>query len=313
MLWGGLAVAAPAPTSQTPQSFRDCADCPEVVWVPAGSFMMGVSSEVEVRNGLPAYAAGGNLPIHKVTFAKRFAMGKYPVTVAQFRTFVQETGHQTVNSCTNQQRNDGHMIYEEARGFSWRDPGFPQTDNHPVLCVSWDDAMAYSAWLSKKTGHRYSLPNQSQYEYATRAGTTTDYFWGDGRPQKDDPACLYANMPDLDQGRAMGSDVPMDWKYRYQCSDGWAYTAPVGTYRPNPWGLHDMLGNIWEWTEDCWSPNHQGAPTDGSTRTDGDCDAHPSMGGSYGNAAYSGYAGMRGPRDADYRGHSWGFRIARAE
>jgi formylglycine-generating enzyme required for sulfatase activity len=283
-----------------------------MVWVPAGSFMMGASAELEERQGVPAYNRGRAQPVHKVTFARRFATGKYPVTIAQFRTFVQETGYDAGNSCTNQHRNDGHMIYEDARGYSWRDPGFPQTDDHPVVCVSWDDAMAYAAWLSKKTGHHYSLPNQSEYEYAMRGGTTTAFFWGDVRTEHDDPACQYANEPDLDQGKAVG-DVPMGRDYRFQCSDGWAYTSPVGVYRPNAYGLYDMFGNIWEHLEDCWTVNHDGAPSDGSTRKDGDCNAHPSMGGSYGNAAFAAYAGSRPSRDNDYRGHSWGFRVVMRE
>lgn len=107
--------------------------------------------------------------------------------------------------------------------------------------------------------------------------------------------------------------VPMGPEYRFQCSDGYAYTSPVGIYKPNAYGLYDMLGNIWEWVADCWNPHYQGAPTDGSTWTKGDCDAHPSKGGSYGNAAFSAFVSMRAPRDADYVGHSWGFRVMRVE
>ena len=123
---------------------------------------------------------------------------------------------------------------------------------------------------------------------------------------------MYANLPDLDQGRALG-DVPMGPDYRFPCSDGYAYTSPVGVYRPNAFGLYDMFGNIWEWVADCTNTGYQGAPSDGSTWLAGDCDAHPSRGGSYGNAVFSAYAGIRAPRDSEYRGHSWGFRIARID
>jgi sulfatase modifying factor 1 len=304
--WKGVTIGAHAESSA---SFRDCPQCPELVWVPPGHFLMGASPAEEKRQGMSASASGKAVPLHEVTFAKRFAMGKYPVTRGEFREFVEETGYHVPEFCTVQYRQDGHMVYESARGYSWRDPSYAQTDQHPVVCVNWDDAMAYVTWLSKKTGHHYSLPNEAQYEYSARAGTTTSFFWGDTR---DAQACLYANLPDLDQGRAMG-DVPMGPDYRFQCSDGYAYTSPVGIYRPNGFGLYDMFGNIWEWVADCWNSNYQGAPTDGSTWLAGDCDGHPSRGGSFGNAVFSAFAGVRVQRDADYRGHSWGFRVARVD
>jgi formylglycine-generating enzyme len=304
-LWlGGAGTAMGKPAVD---SFRDCPNCPEMAWVPGSSFTMGASVEDELRQGMPAAQTGRSVPLHKVTFAHRFAMAKYPVTVAQFKAFVEESGYQTSDSCFTQHELDGHSIYEKVRGYTWRAPGYPQDDRHPVVCVSWEDGMAYTAWLSKKTGHQYSLPNEAQYEYAARAGTTTSYFWGDVRDEK---ACLYSNQPDLDQARALPG-IPSGPEYRFQCSDGYAYTSPVGTYRPNPFGLYDMFGNIWEYTADCWNDNYQGAPADGSTWMMGDCDAHPSRGGSFGNAVFSTYAGVRVVRDADYHGHSWGFRVAR--
>jgi formylglycine-generating enzyme required for sulfatase activity len=302
-----LGVVVGAEARPEPKTFRDCPDCTEMVVVPAGSFMMGASPEEEKRHGASTLSSK-NGPVHKVTFAKPFAIGKYPITVAEFRKFVDETGYQMPDSCFNQRKVEGHMIYEEARGYTWRSPGFPQTDRHPVVCVSWEDAMAYAAWMSKKTGHKYSLPNEAQYEYAARGGTTTSYFWGDERDEK---ACLYANEPDLDQSAAMGPDAPKEPRYRFPCHDGYAYTSPVGSYRPNPFGLYDMQGNVWEHTADCYNPSYAGAPTDGSTWTTGDCDAHMSHGGSYGNAAFTSYVAMRAPRDADYHGHSWGFRLVR--
>ncbi|HEX7856351.1 MAG TPA: SUMF1/EgtB/PvdO family nonheme iron enzyme [Sphingobium sp.] len=286
--------------------YSDCRNCPEMMPLPAGQFTMGIAPEDEVRLGMPAPQAGKAFPLTKVTFRRGFSMALYPVTVAQFREFVDETGYEAPNACYTQHMSDGHFIYEEVRGFTWRSPGFPQKDNYPVVCVSSEDADAYVAWLSKKTGHKYSVPNEAQYEYALRAGTTTLFFWGDKR----DDGCAYSNQPDLDQGEAMGK-VPMDAKYRFQCHDGYAWTSPVGNYKPNPWGLYDMAGNIWEWTSDCWSDSLKGAPVDGSTRTTGDCDARSSRGGSYGNAAFSTYAAIRAPRHSSYVGHSWGFRVVR--
>ncbi len=307
----GAAEAKPAPTrtinaTSAGKAFADCRGCPEMMPIPAGSFMMGVSSEEEERHKVSESLKGRAQPVHRVTIARSFAMGRYPVTVAQFRAFVDETGYQAPESCTNQRLNDGHFIYEKARGYSFRSPGFAQGDNYPVVCVSAEDAEAYADWLSKKTGRNYALPSEAQYEYALRAGTTTSYFWGEDRTE----ACKYSNQPDLAQGRAMAG-APMGPDYRFQCDDGFAYTSPVGHYLPNAWGLYDMQGNIWEWVADCLNNSHAGAPADGSARRDGDCDARPSKGGSFGNAVFSAMAGVRAPRHATYVGHSWGFRIVR--
>ena len=300
--------AGPSANAQTPSKpFRDCPNCPQMVRIPAGSFTMGASLEEEARFGYPEAQRGRAFPLRKVTLNRGFAVAAYPVTVAEFRFFVDETGYKTEDSCYTQHEVEGHFIYENVRGYSWRSPGFSQGDNHPVVCVSWYDAVAYADWLTKKTGHPYSLPNEAQYEYAARGGTTTSFFWGDDRDAR---ACEYSNQPDLDQARALGN-VPTGPEYRFQCSDGYAWTSPVGTYKPNPFGLYDMFGNIWEWAADCWNDNLKGAPVDGSTWKAGDCDAHPSRGGSYGNAVFSTYAGVRAPRDADYVGHSWGFRVVR--
>jgi formylglycine-generating enzyme required for sulfatase activity len=305
LLAGASAAAHAAPAHE----FRDCPDCPPMVNVPAGKFMMGASLAEEERQGMPVAQRGHSLPVHEVTIARPFAMGEYPITVVEFRTFVRETGYPIDESCVQQHRQDGHWVYEKSRGYSWRDPGFPQGDNYPVVCVNWDDATAYAAWLSKKTGHHYVLPSEAQYEYALRAGTTTSFFWGDDR---DANACLYSNQPDLDQAATLGN-VPTGPAYRFPCHDGYGWTSPVNAYKPNPWGLHDMQGNIWEWVADCSNQTHQGAPTDGSARMTGDCDGHMSKGGSYGNAAFSAYAGIRVFRDTEYRGHSWGFRVARLD
>jgi formylglycine-generating enzyme required for sulfatase activity len=282
----GLATVSNAKPAARP--FKDCPQCPQMVPLPAGSFMMGTSAEAEIKSGMPKPQAGHAEPIHQVTFAKGFAMAATPVTVAQFRAFV---------------------IYETAPGLSWQSPGFAQGDDYPVVCVSAEDGEAYAAWLSKKTGHKYAVPNESQYEYGARAGTTTAYFWGEERDAK---ACEYSNQPDLDQAIAL--KAPSGPEYRFQCHDGYAFTSPVAHYKPNPWGLYDMLGNIWEWTSDCWNDSYKDAPSDGSvTRTTGDCDARSSRGGSYGNAVFSSYVAIRAPRHATYVGHSWGFRVVRTD
>jgi formylglycine-generating enzyme required for sulfatase activity len=302
-------LSAAKPAQGPAATFHDCRNCPEMKNLPAGNFMMGTSAEDEIRSGMPKPQAGKAEPVHQVTFARGFAMAIYPVTISQFSTFVLESGYKTSPSCVSQHMSDGHFIYEDTLGATWRNPGFPVGDNFPVVCVSGEDAEAYAAWLSKKTGHHYAVPNEAQYEYALRAGTTTAYFWGQ---ERDARACDYSNQPDLDQAAAMAG-APSGPQYRFQCHDGYAWTSPVGHYKPNPWGLYDMQGNIWEWTADCLNNNYVGAPTDGSTWRTGDCDGRMSRGGSYGNAAMSSYAAIRAPRHVGYVGHSWGFRVVRTD
>ena len=202
---------------------KDCLECPEMVVVPGGSFRMG-DLEGTFRSAYPVHTV--NVP--------PFAVGKYEVTRGQYAAFVSATGHDA--------------------GSQWRYPGsrFTQTDDHPVANVSWDDARAYVAWLSRRTGKRYRLLTESEWEYAARAGTTTRYYFGD------DEASLVGNA------NCRG----------HVCKDGYSYTSPVGRFPANAFGLHDMIGNVGEWVEDCWHDNYEGAPTDGSAWTTS-CDGNP--------------------------------------
>jgi formylglycine-generating enzyme len=179
-----------------------------------------------------------------------------------------------------------------------------------VVCVNFADVNAYIDWLSRKTGSRYRLPSDAEYEYAQRAGTTTPYWWGEDKDRTQ--ACQHSNQPDLDYGKVW-DPKPLDAHYRFQCHDGYAWTSPVGSFKPNPWGLYDMQGNIWHWVEDCWHDTYEGAPTDGSAWTSGDCDLRSSRGGSFGNAAWSARAGNRAPILNEYAGHSWGFRVVKEQ
>ena len=127
--------------------------------------------------------------------------------------------------------------------------------------MNWDDANRYVEWLSVKTGQRYRLPTESEWEYAARAGTKTTYYWGDGT-EDDWEQCRYAN----------GADLRTELLWRANCDDGHEFTAAVGSYLPNPFGLHDMLGNVWEWTQDCWSDDYSDVPADGSAYGVGQCE-----------------------------------------
>lgn len=250
--------ASCGPSPSTPgsgEAFRDCADCPTMVVIPAGEFLMGSPPKEKPRRESEG-------PQHAVTIAKPFALGKYEVTYGQYAKFVTATGHVSGKSCVVW---TGKIGGEPLTGKSWKDPNFPQGDDSPVTCITWGDGKAYAAWLSKTTGHRYDLPTEAQWEYAARAGTTgaSSIPTGPG-----DTACKYANTSDLSAKENGGGP---DWKYA-QCYDGYgARTAPVGQYEPNPFGLHDMYGNVWEWIEDCWHDSYVGAPTDGSAWITEDC------------------------------------------
>jgi len=202
---------------------------PQMVWIPAGSFRMG-----DIQGG----GYDDEKPVHRVSI-NRFAMSRTEVTVGEFRRFVNATGYKT-----EAEKGDGCWTYKnyswvQVKNANWRNPNFSQDDNHPVVCVSWNDAMAYVEWLNRQTGKQYRLPTEAEWEYAARAGTETARYWGN----KPDKACRYANVHDRTSKKENGF-----WWTPHKCTDGYAQTAPVGQFKPNNFGLYDMLGNLWEWT-----------------------------------------------------------------
>ena len=216
--------------------FQDCPECPEMVVVPAGEVLIGKRSE------------------HRVSISVPFAVGKYQVTRGEFTRFVSATGHQT-GRC--------YLLLFEFMEQEYSE-GFPQDDRHPVVCVSWLDAQAYVDWLSEKTGNQYRLLSEAEWEHAARAGSTTSYPWEDEASRH----CDHANGYD----QTANSWFDHESVYSsYQtdtllCRDGFVFTAPVGSYRENDFGLFDMIGNASEWVEDCYQDNFIGAPSDGSAR-----------------------------------------------
>ena len=181
------------------------------------------------------------------------------------RAFVAATGRDMQGGCDIYDGN-----WRRRPDSSWENPGFPQTGSHPVTCASWSDAKAYAAWLSKTTGQRYRLPSASEWEYAARAGGAAVMPWADASG-----ACSGANVADQSAARRYPG-----WTV-FGCDDGFAFTAPVGSFKANAFGLNDMLGNVFQWTEDCWRADYAGAPIDGSARTGGDCSDHELRGGSW--------------------------------
>jgi len=274
-------------------TFKDCDGCPEMVVIPAGEFMMGSPMNEEGRS------ASEN-PQHKVTIIKPFAVGQYAITRGEFTTFVRETNHATGDKCWTY----GNDKREEQTGLSFRNPGFAQDDRHRVVCVNWDDAKAFAAWLSKKTGKSYRLLTEAEREYAARAGTTTPYWWGASisttQANYNDSSTYYNN------NSIYGGSATDEWRGRWRKA-----TVPVDSFGPNPWGIYNVHGNVWEWVEDCLHENYQGAPTDGSAWTTGDCSRRVPRGGSWVDNPRHLRSASRSRYTTVNRHNNGGFRLAR--
>ena len=272
--------------TQTGHRFRDCPTCPEMVVIPAGSYEMGSPASEEERDEEEG-------PLHRVTLAQPLAVGVYEITRGEFGRFVEATGYSTGNSCWTYESGK----WKKYSGRHWRDPGFAQTDQHPVVCVSWKDVQAYLRWLSQETGQEYRLLSEAEWEYVARAGTRTARYWGESELEQ----CRYAN----------GADASTDFLGGVGCADGYAWTSPVGSYVANGFGVHDVLGNVWEWVQDCWNDSYVGAPSDGSAWKSGDCSLRVVRGSSW--ISRPGYlrSASRIRSGTGYRNYLGGFRVAR--
>ncbi|MBM3514947.1 MAG: formylglycine-generating enzyme family protein [Alphaproteobacteria bacterium] len=283
---------------------RDCPTCPELVVVPAGSFRMGSPPGEPEREGLTDSNAEDERPVHDVTIAKNLAIGKYEVTRGEYAAFVSDTKRTDGDKCwvLGGPGQGAAQVFEETTGKSWRDPHFPQTDRDPVVCVSWDEARAYTAWLSAKTGKRYRLPTDAEWEYAARGGVSGARHWGDGR----DEACRFANVRDaaFSKGTNLTDDV-------FACDDTFVHTAPIGSFKPNAYGLHDMIGNVAEWTADCHAADYRKAPSDGTALPDKPNCLRSFRAGGYSNTPSAQRSANRVRSPADSRRSNLGFRVVR--
>lgn len=295
--WAALAVLLGCAAVMAPESWaagkkakpgdrvRECRNCPELVVLSPGTFMMGSPESEPDRDP--------DEPQHRVTIARAFALAVTPVTWNQWEACVRD------NWC------EGAEIDQALRSNpdGSRNPQYKDTGrgNRPAVGMSWHDAQRFTGWLNWKTGNddAYRLPSEAEWEYAARAGTTSAYPWGDtidynrgnfGMPGKG------ARGP-----HAEGAD-----KYLNE-------TAPVGSFPPNAWGLHDMHGNIFEWTQDCYEVDMKRAPVDGSASTEGDCSVRVFRNGTFTSNPYMHRSARRGaPYAANTRGRDYlGFRVAK--
>lgn len=242
--------------------FRDCADCPEMVVVPAGTFTLGSPADE------PGHVEDEG-PQLEIRIDRPFAVGRFEVTYAQYDEFLKSTKHPVLGNCMTDRRKPGTWALDAKTNF--HDPGFSQTPNHPAACVSWNDAIAYVAWLNSRTDGRYRLLTEAEWEYVARARSTTTYPWG----ASIDDGCADMNGFDKSILAVKGNLYQVEKVPYANCSDGYVTTSPVGSFRPNAFGVHDMIGNLGEWVQDCGSRSY--APTAAK-----DCSKRMVRGGSWG-------------------------------
>ncbi len=266
-------------------AFRDCPDCPEMVTVPDGSFTMG-SSDAEkawvVAHGGTLDSVADEAPQHGVKL-HTFAIGEYDVTRAEYAAFVKDTGHPTVKGCY-QQGNPDSPFYPDA---TWQAPGFAQTDRDPVVCVNWHDAQAYVAWLNSKTKGGYRLPTEAEWEYAARGGAVSKFWWGEDENE--------IGAPD----------------HAWFKDNAGGATHPVGQKPANGFGLYDVAGDVWQWTEDCYAETYVKAPIDGSAASGDPACRRSDRGSSWYYPAWLLRAATRERNPPDYKDGVLGFRVAK--
>ncbi|MEO5369198.1 MAG: SUMF1/EgtB/PvdO family nonheme iron enzyme [Magnetococcus sp. DMHC-1] len=276
----------------------------DFVWVPKGCFEMGMSdSEMALLKSDSNYDKFfKDAENRHDVCVEGFWLGKHEVTVGQFRRFVASGGYRTdaerdaggQSGCFTFEVEDGKAVGKYRAGRSWRNPGFTQDEQHPVACVSWNDANAYADWMSGQGKGTFRLPTEAEWEYAARAGTRTQRYWGDGEKE----ACQYANVADR--------------KYwtGFDCEDGYKYTAPVGRFRANGFGLFDMLGNVWEWTCSVYDATYSGKEKKCANSGDGGS-VRVIRGGGWSNNPAGTRSALRNNSDPGGRNYNLGFRVSR--
>jgi formylglycine-generating enzyme required for sulfatase activity len=284
-----------------------------MVVIPAGDFTMGSSpteKQWAASHGGSMSAVADEAPQHQVVLSS-FALGKHDVTRGEYAEFTRETGYPAGDGCG---RGQAIFDWDKDPELTWKNPGFAQTDDDPVVCVSWQDARAYVGWLNRKAhrggtasaGASYGLPSEAQWEYAARAGTTTRFYWGD-----DDAAAPAYAWFNVNSGCERVTGL--------SCDHG--RTHPGGTKPPNAFGLYDMAGNVWQWTEDCYDNSYAGIAANGRANETPSSDPKArdgqgkclrvDRGSSWMFPAWLLRPATRERNPADYRNNIMGFRVAR--
>ncbi len=269
-------------------TFRDCENCPEMVVIPAGSFVMGTPAEA------------GTLVI-QVPHA--FALGRNEVTRGEYARFIADSGHEPRPGCRNWDPALARFNYDAQR--SWQNPATPvdPVDDHPVTCVAFADARAYVEWLARETGERYRLPSEAEWEFAARSGTTTLRPWGDAP----EDGCEFANTYDV----TADAVYRLGWPHA-GCRDGFADLARVGLLQANSFNLHDMIGNVQEWVQDCATNSYVGRPRDARAwEWLGGCERRIQRGGSWLTPPDGSRSAYRVAASEGDRSDDTGFRIAK--
>jgi len=287
------------------QIFSDESDtmlgpAPDLVVVPAGTFMMGSPDNEDDR-------FDNEGPLHRVTFQRGFALSRTEITVADFELFVNATGYRT-----DAERSGESRVYDPRTGRMDMQPGMTWRNDYtgeqadpdlPVIHVSWNDARAYVNWLGRETGRTYRLPSEAEFEYALRAGSQTPYWWGEGSPE--DETENVTGDRDI-------SPTNANWNVAFRrYTDGFWGPAPVASLRPNPFGFYDMSGNVMEWVEDCWHDSFVRAPDDGSSWMNPGCDRHVIKGGAWSSTPAMSRSAFRLLGNASTADMRVGFRVAR--
>ncbi|WP_082855112.1 formylglycine-generating enzyme family protein [Paraburkholderia phytofirmans] len=275
--------------------FKGCDVCSEMVVIPAGEYMMGAREED--LEGEKNYASmyRDETSRHPVS-VKSFGFAKFDVTRKQFSIFSNETAFDG-RGCTTY--NGRWWVFDSHA--DWKNPGFSQSDDDPVVCVSWADAQKFIVWLNSKTpdgkAGKHRLPTEAKWEYAARAGTVARTYWGDKRSEQ----CAYENTRDV-SARDLDPTAPY-----VDCKDGYIETSPVGSFRPNPWGLYDMLGNAYQWVFDCSQFTYSTDPEDFHFP---DCSMKTARGGSWATIPIGVRAANRIAYKTEARRSTIGFRLA---
>jgi formylglycine-generating enzyme required for sulfatase activity len=272
-------------------TYRACQQCPEMVAVPKGTFKIGSTEFNEDEQ-----------PVKDISI-NAFAVSRFEITVAEYKQFIDEMNFKESSPCLTMGEDGSWFFNQEA---AWNNVGFEQDDNHPVVCVSWTGAKAYIKWLNTKLkdgAPKFRLLTESEWEYAAKAGSHTTFWWG----SNEQDFCKYTNGVD-----ATAFAIYPHWKLAGKCDDGFVYTAPVGHFnKPNAFGLQDMIGNVWEWVEDCYVDNFKALANNGEAQTSEPCEKRVFRGGAWGDyGSFYLRSTYRGAWAGDGAFANIGFRIA---